>query len=385
MMRSRIVALIALLVAGFLLPALAEQPATVAKIGDKAITLEQLRQNAASQLAKLRDQEYQILRNALDQMIEDELIKDAAAKENKTPDQFVSDAIDKLVVPPTDAEIQKTYDQYKSKLGGQTLEQAKPQIVSFLTRTQKQTLYSNMITDLRQKSSVKVMLEAPRIAVKEEGNPAKGSASAPVTIIEFSDYQCPYCKKGDDTVKQIFDVYGDRIRFVFRDYPLSFHANAQKAAEAAGCALEQGKFWEMHEKMFSNQGALDVPSLKQYATALGIDAAKFAECLDSNKRAAEVTKDLNDGMAVGVTGTPAFFVNGRLVGGAAPFDNFARIIDEELELKGLPIPPKPAPKPAVAAPAPAKPAAAAAPTPAKPAPAPAKPEPPKAPAQPAKK
>jgi len=125
---------------------------------------------------------------------------------------------------------------------------------------------------------------------------------------------------------------------VFRDYPLSFHKDAQKAAEAAQCAREQGKFWEYHDKLFENNKALQVDKLKEYAAALSLDAAKFAACLDGGKQVATVKMDFDDGQKFGVTGTPAFFVNGRFLSGALPFDSFAEIINEELELKGLPVP-----------------------------------------------
>lgn len=172
--------------------------------------------------------------------------------------------------------------------------------------------------------------EVTRVSVSADDDPAKGPADAKVTIIEFSDYQCPYCSRGEATMKQIEEAYGSDVRIVFRDFPLSFHENAQKSAEAAQCANEQGKYWEYHDKLFANQNALDTASLKSYAVELGLDTQKFNSCVDTSKYAEEVKKDINDGKAAGVQGTPAFFINGRLVSGAQPFANFKKIIDEEL-------------------------------------------------------
>ena len=166
-----------------------------------------------------------------------------------------------------------------------------------------------------------------------DDDPAKGNDNAPVTIVEFSDFQCPFCAKFyTQTLPQIEEEYikTGKARLVYRDFPLDSHKNSQKAAEASECADDQGKFWEMHNIMFDNQDSIGVSSLKKYAENIGLDTAKFNECLDSGKYQAEVQKDLADGQKYGVTGTPAFFINGRLVSGAQPFDVFKGIIDEEL-------------------------------------------------------
>jgi len=168
-----------------------------------------------------------------------------------------------------------------------------------------------------------------------DDDPFWGPADAPVTIIEFSDFQCPYCGRFiAQTYPQIKQQYEGKVRFVFRDFPLSGHENAQKAAEAAGCASEQGKFWEYHDILFANQQALDVTSLKSYAGQLGLDTAAFNQCLDSGTRAQETQKDYQDGISYGVTGTPAFIVDGLLMIGAQPFANFQTAIDAALQSGG---------------------------------------------------
>lgn len=161
----------------------------------------------------------------------------------------------------------------------------------------------------------------------------KGDVNAPVTIIEFSDYECPFCGRHyTQTLPQIVENYVDsgKVRIVFRDFPLNFHPNAQKAGEAAECAGEQGKYWEMHDKLFDNQNSLGEDDLKRYASEIGLNTATFNACLDNGDMAQEVIKDLEDGQAAGVSGTPANFINGKLVSGACPYSAFEDAIEAEL-------------------------------------------------------
>jgi protein-disulfide isomerase len=173
----------------------------------------------------------------------------------------------------------------------------------------------------------------PKVEVAAEG-PARGEDKAPVTIVEFSDFQCPFCGRAEETVKLVLDKYKGKVRLVYRDYPLPFHNMAQKASEAAHCAGDQGKYWQMHEKLFANQTALAVPQLKDHAKGLGLDASKFDKCLDSGEKTKIVDASKKAGDEAGVNGTPAFFINGRLISGARPFENFKEIIDYELSNGG---------------------------------------------------
>ena len=175
--------------------------------------------------------------------------------------------------------------------------------------------------------------EVPRVQISLDDDPVMGSEDAPVTIVEFSDFQCPFCARFfSQTLPLIEKDYIDsgKVKLVYRDFPLSFHQNAQKAAEASECADEQGKFWEYHDKMFENQNALDTTSLKKYAEDLGLDTAEFNDCLDSGQMASKVQNDVNDGQKYGVTGTPTFFINGIKVVGAQPYSAFHEVINQEL-------------------------------------------------------
>ena len=192
------------------------------------------------------------------------------------------------------------------------------------------------LEDLKAKHHVQVALEAPelpRVEVEAKG-PSRGPANAPVTIVEFSDFQCPYCGREVPVIDRILKEYDGKVRLVFRHYPLDFHTFAGKAAEAGACAQDQGKFWELHDKMFSNQGKLAVDDLKGYAKSVGMDASKFDKCLDSGEKKALVEEDMKAGSAAGVNGTPAFFINGVFINGAQPYEQIKQTVDRELKRKG---------------------------------------------------
>jgi protein-disulfide isomerase len=255
----------------------------------------------------------------------------------------------------TPEEQKSFYDANKARYFANIPEpEALKQIEMGLGQQRMQQRRAEYAQTLRLKANVKMLLDVPRTVVTADDDPAKGPADAPVTIIEFSDFGCPFCSRVNPTLARIKDRYGDSVRIVFRDFPiLQLHPQAGKAAEAGACANEQGKFWPMHDLMFANQQSLDAASLKQHAATLGLDAAAFEKCLDSGKNTAEWQKDSADAEKAGVQSTPAFFVNGRPVTGAVPYEQFASVIDEELGRLNRPIP---AEKP-VAAPSPAAPPA----------------------------
>lgn len=311
---------------------LAADPATevVAKVGEKTITRAQLTQQAASALAKVRQQEYDILSQYLDEMVDEMLLEELAKKEGKTVEQVIDERIEKKVSMPTDEQVQKFYNENPRLVQGQPLDQVKPRIIQQIQQQEKQKLYMDLVDGLAKETKVVTLLDPPRAVVSADDDPVRGPKDAPVQIVMFSDYECPFCSRVEETMKQVREKYADKVAIVFRDFPLSFHKNAQKASEAAGCAAEQGKFWEYHDKLFANQRALAPANLETYATELGLDLPKFKSCLDSGQRAPEVAADMKSGQSVGVTGTPASFVNGRFVNGAQPYEAFAKIIDDEL-------------------------------------------------------
>jgi protein-disulfide isomerase len=318
----------------------ADPNAPVAKIGAEVISAKELEEFGKGEFKKLdqqyQEQLYQMKRQALDSMIMKRIVEAKAKAAGKTPEDYVkAEVLDKLP-PPTDAEIQQVYDAAKAQ--GRDLPpiaQVKETIVRFIQQQKAQAAAQAYYDKLKTEAKVEILLPAyrpPRQAVEAKG-PSRGPANAPITIVEFSDFECPYCSRAEETVSEVMRVYGDKIRLVFRDLPLPNHQNAPKAAEAAHCAGEQDKYWEMHAKLFANQRALEVPSLKGYAKDLKLDQARFDKCLDSGATAALVEANKKAGNEAGVNGTPAFFVNGVLISGAQPFDAFKEVIDAELAQK----------------------------------------------------
>jgi protein-disulfide isomerase len=178
-------------------------------------------------------------------------------------------------------------------------------------------------------------MNAPRASVTVNADdPSEGKADAPVTVVEYSDFQCPFCLRVMPTLKELRTKYGDKMRLVWKDFPLTqIHPQAFVAAQAGNCAREQGKFWELHDQMFANQSALQPDNLKKYAAAIGLDTTKFDACLDTSKYEGRVQEEIGAGMRLGINSTPTVYVNGRMVNGAQPIEVFTQIIDDELAAK----------------------------------------------------
>jgi protein-disulfide isomerase len=275
---------------------------------------------------------YDARRQAVEAMIEESLLEAEAKTRGVTTAQLLEQEVTRKIVPATDAESQAYYEANKARMGTQTYEQVKPGIDNMLNGQKQRAAHVAFLDTLKKKTPVSVLLDAPRVDVPVAANdPRKGPDSAPVRIVEFSEFQCPFCSRVGPTMKKIHETYGDKVQFVFRDYPLPMHQNAKPAAEAAQCANAQGKFWEFHDKAFANQGTLTADKFKEWAKELGLDQAKFDQCVTSGQFRQAVLDDFEVGGKVGVRGTPAFFVNGRMLSGAQPFEAFQAIIDEELK------------------------------------------------------
>jgi protein-disulfide isomerase len=208
-----------------------------------------------------------------------------------------------------------------------------PAISRYLEEQRRNEARSALVVELRKGApALRVMIDAPRHTVSlAPTDPALGASAAPVTIVEFSDFQCPFCQRVAPTLKRVRETYGDKVRIVWKDFPLTqIHPQAFKAGEAGHCAAEQGKFWEYHDRLFANQQALQLDDLKKYAADLGLDAARFNACVDSSKYGDRVREGVSQGSRLGVNSTPTVYVNGRLLSGAQPYETFVAVIDEEL-------------------------------------------------------
>jgi protein-disulfide isomerase len=303
----------------------------MATVGDRKITLAEVDKKAASNLAKIRQQEYDIRRNALEQILQEDLYQKEAQARGVTIEELARVEIDSKVPAPTAEEISKFYNENKERMGGRTLEQVNDDISKFLLSQKTQARRKDFFNEVMTKNNVAILLDSPRVsvAVREEDR-TKGPKDAPVTIVEFSDFQCPFCKRAQAVVDDILRQYPDKVRLVYRDYPLPFHPQAGPAAEAAHCAGDQGKYWEYNHHLMSVEGSLQPDDLKKRATELGLDMASFQQCVDGTKWDATIKQTTDEAAALGVTGTPTFFINGRMIVGAQP-DQFKAIIEEEIQ------------------------------------------------------
>jgi protein-disulfide isomerase len=340
----RIVSLIASLGAGLILvtAAHAAGPAgasgaptdTIATVGSRTITRGELETSVRSKLIEIDNQRYEALKDGLDEMIAEELVKQEAKDRNLSVDALEKAEVEDKVKAPTDEEVQKVFDDNKAQLQGKSLDEVKPQIVQYIDGQRKQERLATFIEELKKKHKTTVALKAPIIEVATAGRPERGGGvKAPITIIEFSDYQCPFCKRAEDSVNKVMHIYGHKIRLVYRNSPLPMHPMARPAAEAAACANAQDKFWQYHAKLFDNQAGLSNDKFKQIAKDVGLDSAKFDECVAKKPYGDKIDQDTADGNKVGVSGTPAFFINGRMLSGAQPFEKFKEVIDAELAAK----------------------------------------------------
>jgi protein-disulfide isomerase len=310
----------------------------VAKIGDQAITAGEVEEAAKKDLTKLNNDytrnAYQARRGALESLIVKRLVAAQAKAKGVDEEAFVDGEISARIQKPAEAEVKAFFDKNQDKMRGAPYEMMKPRIEEYLTNQKKSEVGQKYIEELKTKNKVAILLAEPepdRVQVEAKG-PSMGPNDAKVTIVEFSDFQCPFCSRAKETVDKVMTDYKGKVRLVFRDYPLPFHDKATKAAEAGQCANDQKKFWEMHDYMFANQSGLDVDKLKAAAKTKGLDAKKFDECLDTGKFASSVQENLKAGQALGVEGTPHFFINGRVLSGAQPYEKFKEVIDSELQM-----------------------------------------------------
>jgi protein-disulfide isomerase len=303
----------------------------VARIGDVVITDGELRSEVEREIKAIEAQVYGVKKEGLDRLIDKRLIEAEAKKRNVSSDALIAKEVTSRVAPVSDEDAKKFYEENKGRISGQ-YEPLKERIKQYLTERNRKQAQDAFMKTLRSEAKVAILLEPPRIDIPVEGSPTRGEPDAPIVIVEFSDFECPFCRRSQDTLKVLKQKYPTQIKWVFKDFPLSFHARAMPAAIASRCAGEQGKYWEYHDKLFSGAG-LQETDLDRYAKEIGLDTAKFAECVKSDRFKQSVNADMELGQSVGVTGTPAFFVNGRMLSGAVPPEAFVEIIDDELARK----------------------------------------------------
>ena len=311
------------------LPTSSTTALVLARINGQEITEEDVRKIVGPKLAQAERDLFEARKEGLDQIIEEKLLDTEAKRQGTTKDDLIKKGVhDKFKIG--DKEVDEFYKERKDQMQGKKLDEVKSNIQGHLFRERYQKLYGQLTSGLRKKAEVEILIKGPTVEVEEGDSPAIGPKGAPVKVVEFTDYQCPFCGRVRQTVSQILEEYKGKVRYVIRDFPLSFHKDALKAHEGAHCAADQGKYWEMNKKLFADQSKIQVEDLKKYAAEIKLDTKKFADCLDSGKYTEKVRKSQEYGEKIGVSGTPAFFINGRMISGARPFEAFKEIIDDEL-------------------------------------------------------
>ncbi len=304
------------------------------KVGKIVITEKDLVKGLETDLYEIENKKFDLKFNKANSMIIEKLMEQDPKKKGLSNDEYMNKYIvSKIKITANDI---NNFIKEKNIPAGQVNPQIKERIKQYLMVEKRKGALDDWLAAKTKKTPIEVFFTKPRrptfdVAV---GNaPTIGGASAKVEVVEFSDFQCPFCSKASVILKQIKQKYGKKVKIAFKQYPLPFHAQAKIAAVASLCANDQDTkyFWKMHDAMFADQSKLAVNDLKATAKKIGLNSANFDKCLDSKKFLSQVEKDVEQGQAIGVKSTPTFFVNGQLIQGAQPIEVFSEIIDSELK------------------------------------------------------
>jgi protein-disulfide isomerase len=307
--------------------AVAQQSSDViAEIGTVKLTMGDLEQQESSKLLQARFDLYQAESKALDDLIDTTLIAQKAKSENLTVDQLLDREVKSQVKDPTEDQVRVYYEGLETD---QPYEAVRGKIVEKIRAMRTNKARAAYIKALREHSNVYVTLAPPSTVVDLGNTDVLGPKDAPVMLVEFADYECPYCQRVAPAIKKLQEDFGGKVAVAYKDFPLPMHAHAEKAAEAARCAGKQGQFWAFHDELFSSK-ELDVDQLKAQARALKLDSAAFNKCLDGGETAAAVQQDREQGLRLGLSGTPSFFVNGHFLSGALDYATLRRMVDQQL-------------------------------------------------------
>jgi len=303
-------------------------------IDNQIITIHEVIEPIKSQLYEAEQKLYELKLNQVKSMLLERLIKAHPFSKGMTPDAFLKKYVIKdpqvtsqeieMFIKQNKIPAEKINDELKVKVKNYILKEKESKKIAVWFA--QQSLEHGVVINLKKP-------HRPRVSIPIDNAPTLGNPNAKVTIVEYSDFQCPYCAKAEGTVKELQKNYGDQIKIVYKQYPLGFHKDAFKAAEASLCAHEQSNeyFWKLHDYMLANPRKLSTTSLKNKSPDFGINKNQFSKCLDSGKYTERVNQEIAEGNRLGVQATPMFFVNGIVVRGAQPYQVFAKIIDEELK------------------------------------------------------
>ena len=307
--------------------------AKIAEVDDRVILTSDLEKYAGREISLQRENLYKLEKQKLDEYISAFLLTQEAKKRGVSVETVLDQEVNSKILPVGDDEIEVFYKSNKTRIAVD-LDKGREQIRGYLHNQKIEAQKALFFKSLRSKTKVVTYLRPPpvfRAEVSVAGEPFRGSEKAPVTIVKFEDFLCPFCKQVQPTFNDLLSRYNGKVRLVHKDLPLeSLHPQARQAAEAARCAYEQGKFWEYHDKLYANSPKAGADDLKSYAKEVSLNVDSFDRCFASGKYKAVVQQDLTEGAQLGLTGTPTFFINGREISGNQPLEAFEAIIDEEL-------------------------------------------------------
>ena len=316
----------------------------LATVGDRPIEAREVEQSLRIQLYELDMEKYRLTRRRLEQMIAEDLLGRAAAAAGKSVSAYVTEQIQEQLATVSDSEVEARYQQAREQmaangqgpLGAHSSfdeQRAKQQIRNVILRERASQGLQKLLERLSVETKVSLQIrppDPPVFILPDANDPVLGPGTAPVTIVEYGDFECPICKESVPILKQLRTLFPDQVRFVYRDFPLASHPHARPAAEAAQCAFEQGAFWPYHDALFAEAPELQAAEYLKLAQHLRLNAEEFAGCLASDRPKAAVTKDLTEGQRLGINATPTFFVNGRYMGGYQTLEALREMVDRAL-------------------------------------------------------
>ena len=304
-----------------------QNSAVVAEVNGDKLTVADLEQKEATELLQSRYKYYQAERKALDDLIDQHLLEVQARQENLTVDQLLKREVNStLKADPTEDQLRIYYEGVDTD---QPFEAMREQILQHIREARYNKARAAYVKSLRSHAQITIAMTSPSAPVEVSRSPVRGNRDAPVVLVEFADYQCPYCQKIHSDLEKLQKEYGNRLALVYKDYPLPMHPYAQKAAEAARCAGNQGKFWEFHDMLFAGK-KLQPADLKEQAHTLNLDEQQFDKCVVEGLAAADVAKDADEARSLGITGTPSFFINGHFFSGVLSYAALRDIVEQQL-------------------------------------------------------
>lgn len=315
-------------------PSTKAQPASevAATLDGAPISLAELDERAQNGLVRVRQQEYDLRKEALDDLISERLLEKEAKSRGIGVEQLLKDEVERQIPAPDPAQVAQVYQQNRARFGDRPRAEVEAEIARAILDRARAGYREAFANKLREGVRVAVSLEPPRAAVVSPTSaPTLGPEDAPVRIVGFADFQCPYCQRAQSVIDQVMKAYGGRVQFVHRDFPLEGHPQAFVAARAARCAGEQGRYWEYHRSLMMDRGDMSEADLRQRATGLKLSLPPFNACLGSDRHDVAIKEGLEAGSRLGVNSTPTFFVNGQMIVGARPFEDFKDVIEAELK------------------------------------------------------